>query len=374
MKILIAVDSFKGTLTSIEVAKIIKQNINNSGANVDIISIADGGEGTVESLLYATKGSKIKVNIQDAFGFTKESFFGLNESKDIAFVEIALSSGLVLIPEQELNPYLTSSYGLGETINLAIKQGIKKLVIGIGGSSSNDGGAGMLQALGVKFFDQDNQEIERLNGMSIADVKTIDTTNLNKKIFDVDIEVACDVTNPLLGVNGCSKVYSKQKGASKEMVLILEKNMEHFAEVVNEHIKKDYSKIPGSGAAGGIGFGLLSFLNAHLSSGLDVVADATNLEERIKKADIVITGEGSFDGQSLNGKVPVRVSKLARKHHKKIIGIFGSSTVNNIALFDQIYTVVPTIASIEESLSNPKETLGKLVQLIDCKATTKNPE
>lgn len=364
MNVLIAVDSFKGTLTSKEVAEIIKHNIDPS-IKTDIIAIADGGEGTVDSLCYATQGSKTNVTVKNAFGENIKSYFCRTGDKKTAIVEIALSSGLGLIHPLELNPLKTTSYGLGETIKEALSKNIEKLVIGIGGSSSNDGGAGMMQALGVNFFDKDDELIKEMNGETIKHVERIDFTNLDQRIKDVYIEVACDVDNPLLGKDGCAEIYSRQKGATELMVKLLEQNMKHFSSVVSRSIGKDYTKVPGAGAAGGLGFGLLSVLGAHLMSGLDVIADATNLEQRIEKADIVITGEGSFDSQSLHGKAPVKVAKLARKHQKRVIGIFGLCDIDSFEeLFDEIYCVVPDIAAKEESLRKPKESLTQLVKTI----------
>ena len=366
MNILIAVDSFKGTLTSIEVAEVICENINPNQYNVDIIAIADGGEGTVDSLCYATKGQKYPVDVQDAFGEDKSSYFCVNKVKDTAMVEIALSSGLAYIDSKALNPYKTTSYGLGQTIKKTLDRGITKLVIGIGGSSSNDGGAGMLKALGVRFYDKDDIRIDEMNGFTIGDVNRIDITDLDSRLKEINIEVACDVSNPLLGPQGCAEVYSRQKGASDEMVKVLENNMKKYADVVEKTIKKDNRDLPGAGAAGGLGYGLVSFLGAHLTNGLDVVADATNLEKRIQKADLVITGEGSFDGQSLHGKAPVRIASIAKKHNIRCVGVFGLSSIKEKKeLFETIYTVVPTVATKEESLANPKESLAKLIQLIE---------
>lgn len=366
MNILIAVDSFKGTLTSKEVAEIIKDNIIDELATFDIIAIADGGEGTVDSLMYATNGKKETIKVQNAFGVIADSYYCLTDSGETAIVEIALSSGLASIEPFSLNPYKTTSYGLGETIKLALDKNVKKLVVGIGGSSSNDGGSGMLQALGVKFYDIHGNLIEVLNGFSIGLVEKIDISNLDQRIKDVYIEVACDVTNPLLGNRGCAEVYSRQKGATDEMVKVLERNMKHFAGVVKNTIGKDYSEVPGVGAAGGLGYGLLAFLKADLLSGLDVIADATRLEERIKKADLVVTGEGSFDGQSLNGKAPTRVASFAKKYDKRVVGVFGLSSIDEMPeLFDTIYKIVPTVCSKEESLNNPKECLKKLIQKVE---------
>jgi len=368
MNILIAVDSFKGTLSSKEVAEIIKQNIETKDNNIDIVPIADGGEGTVESLMHATNGVLKTVKVQDAFGSYNKSHYCLTNRNKTAIVEIALSSGISKIDVNNLNPFITSSYGLGETIKHALDNNINKLIIGIGGSSTNDAGSGMLQALGVKFYDNKDQLIKTMNGNTIGLVERIDLSSLDSRIHNIVIEVACDVTNPLLGENGCTYIYAKQKGANKKMLEILENNMEHFSKAVQKTINKDLSNVPGVGAAGGLGFGLLTFMNAKLKSGLEVIAAATKLEEIIKKADIIITGEGSFDHQSLNGKAPIEIARLAKKHHKNVIGIFPLSSITTMSnLFDKIYTVVPSICSLEESLENPQYCLNKLMKTIDLK-------
>lgn len=366
MKILIAVDSFKGTLTSKQVAEIIKDNVFEDPKNVDVIAIADGGEGTVDSLMYATNGNKQHINVQGAFGESVESYYCLAHNNETAIVEIALSSGLGLYPKEKLNPLKSTSFGLGETIKDALNKKVKKLVVGIGGSSTNDGGTGMLQALGAEFYDKSNNRICYMSGEAIGEIDRIDLSNFDKRIKDTYIEVACDVTNPLLGENGCSLIYSNQKGADEEMKQKLENNMMHFSKVVEKTIGKDLSNVPGVGAAGGIGFALLAFLQAYLLSGLDVVADATRLEDRIKDVDLVVTGEGSFDHQSLNGKAPTRIAYLAKKYNKRVVGIFGLSSITSLPeLFDSIYQVVPTVCTKSESLKNPKECLTKLIRKVE---------
>lgn len=362
MNILIAVDSFKGTLSSIEVAEILNNHINKKLHNVDIISIGDGGEGTVDSLMYATNGTKKTLIVKDAFGEEVESYYALTNNNKTAILEIALSSGLKNIPVTKLNPLITTSYGLGETIKDALNQGVEKLVIGIGGSSTNDAGTGMLKALGVKFYDELDEEIPVMNGGTIGLVRSIDSMNLDQRLKDVTIEVACDVDNPLLGEQGCTYIYSKQKGANQDMMSILERNMLRFSDVVKDKLGKDFRDVKGVGAAGGLGYGLMTFLDAKLLNGLEVVGHATQLEERIKNADIIITGEGSFDHQSLYGKAPVEIAKIAKKHNKIVFSVFGSSSVDELPeLFDQMISIVPSITSLDEALGNPKESLEKLL-------------
>jgi len=363
MKILIAVDSFKGTLSSIEVAKLIENHINKELHSVDIIATGDGGEGTVDALMFATHGEKKELQAQGAHGQLKDSYYCLSDNRKTGILEIALSSGIHSLKESELNPLETTTFGLGETINDALDEGVNKLVIAIGGSSTNDAGTGMLKALGVKFYDVNNQEIQVMNGNTIGLVEKIDISGLNPKLKDIFIEVACDVTNPLLGENGCTHIYGGQKGANKDIKSKLENNMQHYANVVKKELGTDYSKVPGVGAAGGLGYGLLTFLGARLLSGLDVVSDATNLVSRIQEADLVITGEGSFDHQSLNGKAPVKIAELSKKYNKKVVGVFALSTIDSLPVyFDKILSVVPTVATKKESLANPEECLNKLIE------------
>jgi glycerate kinase len=365
MKILVAVDSFKGTLRSKEIASLIETHLDPGKHTFDIIPIADGGEGTVESLQFATKGTKKEIQVRGPFKQSIPSYYVLTQDGKTAFIEVALSSGIGMIEHQELNPYTTSSYGLGETIKHTLDDKVHKIIVGIGGSSTNDGGAGMLQALGAKFYDIDDNEIALMTGLSIGEVARIDLSNLDRRLRQVHIEVACDVTNPLLGEQGCAEIFSRQKGANEDMVLVLERNMTHFADVVFQTIGRDFRNYPGSGAAGGLGFGFVAFLNAYLTSGLDIIADATNLKDRIKEADLVITGEGKLDSQSLNGKAPIKVARIAKDNQKKVIGIFGMSCLKSTPeYFDEVYTIVPTITSLDESLKNPKESIISLIQTI----------
>lgn len=362
MNILIAVDSFKGTLTSLEIAELIKKHINLEKHSVDILATGDGGEGTVDSLMLATKGVKKEIVVQGAFSENVNSYYCLADNKKTAIMEVALSSGIAMLNKKDLNPLKTTSYGLGETINDALGLGVDKLIIGIGGSSTNDGGAGMLKALGVKFYDKQNKEIKVMNGKTIGLVEKIDLKGLNPRLKDVEIIVACDVNNPLLGPKGCTYIYSGQKGANKAMKVELEAYMQHFAKVTERELGSDYKEVPGVGAAGGLGYGLKAFLNARLLSGLDVVSEATRLEERIKKSDIVITGEGSFDHQSLMGKAPTKIAEIGKKYNKRVIGIFALTTIYSLPeYFDEIHSIVPTVATMNESLLNPRESLDKLI-------------
>lgn len=366
MKVLIAVDSFKGTLSSKEVASIISGKLRKKDMICKEIPIADGGEGTVDALIHATNGKKINIRVENPVGEIIDSYYGVSKDGTIAYIEMALSAGLTLIDENEKNPLYTSTFGFGETIKHAIESGVKKVILGIGGSSTNDGGAGMLKALGVKFFDKYQKEIDSLNGYTIGLVEDFDISNINTKIKDVEIEVACDVTNQLLGKSGCASVYSKQKGANDQIQQILEENMIKFSGIIEKKLGDSFKDYPGSGAAGGLGFGLLAFLKASLKNGLNIVANLTELEKNIIKSDVIITGEGSFDSQSLCGKAPVSIARIAKKYEKKVIGIFGVSSIKSCeGLIDNIFSVVPTVATIEQSLNNPVYYLDKLLDTIE---------
>lgn len=364
-KILVAMDSFKGTLSSKELSELIKKHLPYKKESFTLIPMSDGGEGFVEALTYSLDSQVKYLKVEDAFGNLKQTKYAL-VNHQLAIMEIALSSGLTEIQQYKLNPYQTSSYGLGETIIDALNQGVNKLMIGLGGSSTNDGGAGMLQALGLKFLNKDHQEIKRMTGLSIGEVETIDLSNLDPRLFETEIIVATDVENPLLGLNGCANVYAKQKGATDQMVNVLEENMKHFSNVVIKTLNKNDCNYPGAGAAGGLGFAFKTFLNAKLESGFKVVSKVSDLEKKIKSSDIVITGEGQLDKQSFSGKVPVEIAKLAKIHHKKVIGLFGQSLIDKpLELFDDIYCIVPKIATKEDSIDKPSENFLKLLKKIE---------
>lgn len=327
MKILIASDSFKETLSSKKVAKHIKIGFKKvfPNATYTCIPLADGGEGTVKALVSAKNGKIINVKVLNPLQKEINSFYGYIKKDKTAIIEMASASGLELLKEKEKNPMNTSTYGFGQLINHAIKKGAKKLILGIGGSATNDAGIGMLQALGVKFLDKDKKEIN-WGAKHIPQIKYINTKKLNKKFKDIKIEVACDVKNTLCGPRGASFTFAKQKGANKKMIKTLDKylyNFSIFCEKNNISKISNTKDIEGSGAAGGLGFALITFLNVELKSGFDIVANEVNLEKHIKEASLIITGEGKIDKQSIYGKTPIGVAKLAKKHNIKTIAIAG---------------------------------------------------
>lgn len=355
-KVVIAPDSFKGSLTAKEVCDAIEEGIMRASEDIHIVKIpmADGGEGTLQSLVDCKKGKIIYKRVLDPLANEIEAELGLLEDKT-AVIEMASASGLPLVPIHKRNPLIATTYGTGQLIKYGLDLGSRKFIIGIGGSATVDGGTGMLQALGVKLLDSDNNEIT-FGGGGLDKLKTIDISSIDPRIKECEFLVACDVTNPLTGANGAAKIYGPQKGATSEMVEILEKNLYNFAQVVNYHFNEDYSNVPGSGAAGGLGFGLISFLNAKLIKGIDIVINETKLEEHIKNADLVITGEGRIDNQTSFGKTPIGVSRLAKKYNVPVIALAGTLGDNIDDLYNHgitsLFSILKSPVSLEYAMKN----------------------
>lgn len=355
MKVLLAPDSFKGSLSSKDVCSALKEGIKRA-VNAEIIEvpIADGGEGTVESLVISTGGKITDVYVTGPLGERIKAFYGvLNDGT--AIIEMAASSGLCLIPQNKRNPIKTTTYGVGELIKSALDSGCRRFIIGIGGSATNDGGAGMAQALGVKLMDKDGKEIE-FGGGNLNKVAKIDLSGIDKRIYESEFIVASDVDNPLCGERGASYVYGPQKGATPEMVQALDNNLKHYAEVVKNTIGKDLSEIPGAGAAGGLGFGLMAYLNAKLKPGIEIIIEVAELENKIKECDIVITGEGNTDFQTAFGKAPSGIAKLAHKYGKPVIILSGGLGQNYKELYGigvtALYSIVDKPMTLDEAMKN----------------------
>lgn len=325
MNILLAPDSFKDSLTAKEVCKSIEKGIKNYNSNIIVNSLplADGGEGTVRSLVDATDGKIVYKTVTGPLGNEVEAFYGILGDKNTAVIEMASASGLPLVPKEKRNPLKTTTYGTGELIKAALSHDVKKIILGIGGSATTDAGVGMAQALGVKFLDKNNNEVG-YGGKSLNNIEKINMNNLEKKIKNVEILVACDVDNPLYGKKGAAYVYSPQKGADQKMVEKLDKNLRHFSKMVEKYLNKNVNQIAGAGAAGGLGAGLVAFLGAELKNGIEIILDIVNFDQRLKNVDLVITGEGMLDKQSVYGKTPVGVAKRAQKHKIPVIVIAGS--------------------------------------------------
>jgi glycerate kinase len=375
MKILIAPDSFKDCLSSKKVAQNIETGIRRimPEAHIKILPVADGGEGTVDALVDATGGKIIKVEVHDPLMRTTESFFGILGDRKTAVIEMAAASGIELLKENEHNPWITTTYGTGELIRHALDKGCEKFVIGIGGSATNDAGVGMAQALGGKFLDQQGKQIG-YGGGTLKEISEIDLTDLDNRIEKNEILVACDVDNPLYGPEGAALVYSPQKGADKQMAEKLDENLRYFANKIKEVLDIDIQNIKGSGAAGGLGAGLMVFLNAKLKPGFEIIKDIVKLEKEIARADIVITGEGRIDYQTQFGKTPYGIAQAAVKYNKPVIAIAGALGERAEELyakgFDYIVPVVDKPMDIEYAIKNAgiliqnaAERTFKLIQL-----------
>lgn len=356
MKIIIAPDSFKESLSSLEVAAGIVAGFSEIFPDADYIKlpIADGGEGTVEALVAATGGQVMEAEVVGPLGEKVKAFYGVCGDKRTAVIEMAAASGLALVPPELRNPLMTTSYGTGELIRMSLDAGYLDFVIGIGGSSTNDGGVGMLQALGVRFLDRDGKEIG-YGGSSLAELARIDVSGLDARLFDARIEVACDVNNPLTGPTGASAVFGPQKGATPEMVAELDRYLAHYAELIRRDIGKDVETEPGAGAAGGMGAALLAFLPAQLRPGVQIVIEHIGLEELVTDADLVITGEGCIDAQSVYGKAPVGIAEVARKYGVPVIAIAGSlgqgaEDVRQCGIL-ALFSVVPGPCSLDQALA-----------------------
>lgn len=296
MKIVIAPDSFKGSLTALEVANAIEEGLikYNKDFVIEKVPMADGGEGTVESLVSLTNGEIITVEVKDPLMREIKGFYGLLGDKKTAVIEMAAASGLPLLKENEKNPLITSTYGTGQLIKDAIDRGCKNFIIGIGGSATNDGGTGMLKALGVKLLNKDNQEIKD-GAIELDQLYKIDMANFDERIFECDIKIACDVENPLCGDNGASYVFGPQKGADKQMMKVLDRNLHYYGEVLENTFNVEVINVPGAGAAGGMGAAFISVIKGKLERGIDIIIRESKLSEKLKDASLVFTGEGRIE-------------------------------------------------------------------------------
>ncbi|KXS48431.1 glycerate kinase [Halanaerobium congolense] len=369
MRILVAPDSFKGSLTAMEAAKNIKKGINSYDSKIDVelLPMADGGEGTVQSLVDATNGEIIEKEVNGPLGNKVKAFYGLLGDQKTAVIEMAAASGLPLVPEGKKNPLKTTTYGTGELIASALDAGAQKIIIGIGGSATNDAGVGMAQALGAEILDAEEQQID-FGGGNLDKIEKINLDKLDSRLQDVEVVVACDVDNPLYGKDGAAYVYAPQKGADPEMVKILDQNLRHFNQIAIKELNKDINKIPGAGAAGGLGAGLVAFLDAELKAGVDIVLDIIDFESYLKDVDLVITGEGMLDGQSIYGKTPVGVSRSAAKKDIPVIAIAGTLGEGVEKILDyginSYFSIIDRPAELKEIIEKSPELLANLSEQI----------
>lgn len=369
MKILIAPDSFKENLSAKEVAQAIQRGIKKVDENIQtsIVPMADGGEGTVESLVEATDGQIINVKVKDPLMRDLDSYYGVLGDRKTAVIEMAAASGLALLEKDERNPMDTTSFGTGQLIKYAIEEGYKNIIIGIGGSATNDGGAGMLIALGAKLLDANGEDIG-LGAKGLGKLKSIDLYNFHEDIKDCNFVVACDVDNPLVGKRGASYVFGPQKGADEHMVKILDANLENFGKVVEDTLGISLLQYPGAGAAGGMGAALLAFLDAVLERGIDIVIEATQLERKIMDSNLVITGEGKIDDQTQFGKTPYGIATLAKKYNKPVIAIAGGIGEDASVLYekgiDSIFSIVNKPMTLEEAMVHGESLLEDTAERI----------
>lgn len=372
MHILIAVDSFKGSLSSQHAGEAITKGIHKvfPEATTYILPMADGGEGTVEALVRARQGDILRTKVTSPLGEEIESFIGQLPGGTVV-LEMAAASGLPLVPSEKRNPMITTTKGTGELILKAMNLGAHEIILGIGGSATNDGGAGMAQALGVKFLDDEGKELNP-GGGDLGRLTRIDCSQMDPRLKNTKITVMCDVDNPLVGLRGASAVFGPQKGATPEMLQILDRNLEHYAQILKEQLGVDVKDIPGSGAAGGLGAGLLAFTNAELKTGIETILDTVNFDKMLEKADLVITGEGRIDIQSLYGKVPMGIAKRAVRLAKPVLAIVGSIGSGAEELYNHglssIVSIVngpmPLESSIEQAYELTKEATERAFRII----------
>ncbi|OBU33291.1 glycerate kinase [Photobacterium kishitanii] len=357
MKIIIAPDSYKESLTAMEVATAIEAGFRQVMPNAEYIKLpmADGGEGTVQSLIDASNGTIVHHPVTGPLGEQVQGFFGIMGDGKTAVIEMAAASGLHLVSPEQRNPMLTTSYGTGELILAALEQGVEHIIVGIGGSATNDGGIGMAQALGVQLLDNNGQSLG-FGGQALAQLATIDISHIDPRLATIKLEVACDVDNPLCGAKGASAVFGPQKGATPAMVTELDQNLAHYAAIIERDLAIDVKHMAGAGAAGGMGAALLGLFKAQLRSGIEIVIDAVNLDAIVKDADLVITGEGRIDSQTIHGKTPIGVARAAKKFNKPVIGIAGCLSQDCGVVYehgiDAVFSVVPAAISLEQAFKD----------------------
>lgn len=357
MKIVIAPDSYKESLSALEVATAIEAGFREvfPAAEYVKIPVADGGEGTVEAMVAATQGKLVRLTVTGPLGKPVDAFYGLAGDERTAFIEMAAASGLEQVPAAQRDPRVTTSWGTGELIKDALDRGVDHIIIGLGGSATNDGGSGMVQALGARLLDAQQNEIG-YGGSALSQLAHIDISALDPRIKQCRIEVACDVTNPLTGAKGASAIFGPQKGATPELVQQLDGALAHYAGIIQRDLDRDVLHLAGGGAAGGMGAALHAFCQAELRRGIEIVTEALGLAEQVKDADLVITGEGRIDSQSINGKVPIGVAQVARRFNKPVIGIAGSLTADVGVVhahgLDAVFSVLYSICTLEEALES----------------------
>lgn len=356
MKVVIAIDSLKGSLSSIEAGTAAKEGILKAKPNAEVIvkPLADGGEGTVDALIEGLNGERVDITVTGPMGAPVSCYYGFLKESNTAIMEMASAAGITLVPDSEKNPLLATTYGVGEMITSAMERGCRNFIIGIGGSATNDGGIGMLKALGYEFFDKDGEDTGE-GGQALAKVSSINIKNRNPLISECKFRIACDVNNPLCGENGATYIYGPQKGVTDDLKADLDAGMANFAKVTAAALGRDDSESAGAGAAGGLGFAFLSYIDAELTPGIELILDAVGLENELKNADIAVTGEGRLDHQTAMGKAPVGVARLAKKYDAKVVAFAGAvtegATACNKAGIDAFFPIVRGVSTLEDAMN-----------------------
>lgn len=372
MKAVIAIDSLKGSLSSMEAGYAIADGIrrvHGQDAEIVVRPLADGGEGTVEALVSGMIGVTQNVMVTGPLGIPVNCEYGIIESSHTAVIEMSGAAGITLVPDEKRNPLYTTTYGVGEVIKDAIAKGCRRFIVGIGGSATNDGGVGMLQALGYGFLDKEGKQVP-FGARGLEVLEEITDEYVLPELAECEFRVACDVTNILCGENGCSAVYGPQKGATPSMVMQMDNWLKHYAKLAEKKFTKANANQAGTGAAGGLGFAFLSFTNAVLESGIKIVLEETCLEKYMENADIVITGEGRLDGQTAMGKAPVGVARLAKKHDIPVIAFAGSVTKEAVACnqngIDAFFPILRGVVTLEEAMKpeNAKANMTDTVEQV----------
>lgn len=371
MKVVVAIDSFKGSLSSMEAGTAVAEGIYRADkdAEVTVRPLADGGEGTVEALTAGMNGRIESVKVTGPLGNTVEASYGIIAETKTAIIEMAAAAGITLLAEKDRNPLYTTTYGVGELMQDAMKKGCRNFIVGIGGSATNDGGVGMLQALGYGFLDAAGRQVP-YGAEGLARIVKITDDRVVPELKECHFKIACDVTNPLCGEQGCSAVFGPQKGATLSMVEEMDKWLMHYAALTKEKYPQSDRNKPGTGAAGGLGFAFLSYTNAVLDSGVKIILEETKLEEHIKSADIVITGEGRLDSQTIMGKAPIGVARMAKQYGKKVLAFSGCVTEDAVLCnrhgIDAYFPILRSVTTLKEAMAPEcaKENLAAAVEQV----------
>lgn len=367
--LVLAPDSFKESMTAKEACEAMERGAKRANSNITCVHVpmADGGEGTMQSLVDATGGKVYNTMVVGPMGEEVEASYGILGDGEIGILEMASASGIELVPASKRNPMVATTYGTGQLMKACLDQGVKKLLIGIGGSATNDGGAGMVQALGGRLLDKDGNELA-FGGGELGNLHSIDLTNFDARLQQIEVEVACDVSNPLCGETGASHVFGPQKGATPEVVEMLDRNLAHYANVIQTQLGKDVCNAAGAGAAGGLGAGLMAFADGTLKKGIEMVIEYANLEEKVKDADMVWTGEGSIDFQTQYGKTPLGVATVAKKYNKPVVALAGRVGDGVEVLYDKgidaIFGIMKGVTSLDEALAKGQENVEKTAENI----------